>query len=301
MEQPEVDKEDFFDIMEESSITQDNQEGWDYEVNTDTQPYKKDSKLIQSNISFKDFDEGLVSELQHQMEFALPIHQRVTNNNLNQDMPIQTHSNNISILSNVNATKVDKFTPNSKMNPVQPMERNEDTSTTYQGSGNIHPMNNLQNAQVPTYKKPYKLVHDISSQSMKQSHQDSHKDQKNSKVEDLLKTKNILAGKSKTISRTTQTRIQQGTIKSRFTQTDQTHGNNSNLASASRYSKLHELLRSLEAMDLIKTKKLDQSKSCSLERNSILHDFNIEVANLNKQETSNIHLLYERRSYSRKK
>jgi hypothetical protein len=301
MEQPEVNNEDFFDIMEERTITQDNQEGWEYEVNTGTQPYKKASKLIQSNISFEDFDEGLVSELQHQMEFALPINHRVTNNNLNQDMPIQTHSNNISILSTVNATKVDKFTPTSKMNPVQPMERNQDTSTTYQGSGNIHPMNNLQNPQVPTYQKPYKLVHEISSQSMKQSHQDSHKDQKNSKVEDLLKTKNILAGKSKTISRTTQTRIQLGTIKSRFTQTDQTHDNNSNLASASRYSKLHELLRSLEAMDLIKSKKLDQSKSCSLERNSILHDFNIEVANLNKQETSNIHLLYERRSYSRKK
>ena len=114
MEQPEVNKEDFFDIMEERTITQDNQEGWEYEVNTDTQPYKKDSKLIQSNISFKDFDEGLVSELQHQMEFALPVNHRVTNNNLTQDMAMQTHSNNISILSTINANKVKKIHSNLK-------------------------------------------------------------------------------------------------------------------------------------------------------------------------------------------
>ena len=116
-----------------------------------------------------------------------------------------------------------------------------------------------------------------------------------------MKTKNILKGKSKAISRTTQTKIQQGIIKSKSTQTDQTNGNNSNLNMAARYSNLHELLRNLEAIDLIKTKNMEQSKHCSMERNSILHDFNIEVANLNRQETSNIHLLYERRSYSRKK
>ena len=54
------------------------------------------------------------------------------------------------------------------------MERNGDVSNTNQGSRDIHPVNNVKNAQVPTNKhKPYKMVHDISSQIMKQSHHTS--------------------------------------------------------------------------------------------------------------------------------
>ena len=114
MERPEVTNKDFFDIIEERALTQDNQEGWEYELNTGTQHYRKASKMIQQNNSFEDFDEGLVSELQHHMEFALPVNHRVTNNNLTQDMAMQTHSNNISILSTINANKVKKIHSNLK-------------------------------------------------------------------------------------------------------------------------------------------------------------------------------------------
>ena len=80
--------------------------------------------------------------------------------------------------------------------------------------------------------------------------------------------------------------------KTRSSQTTVTFANNSKDKDASRYSTLHSALNQLESMGLTNTKSLNYTRKVAKERQTILQDFNVEVAELNKQEASKIYKLY---------
>ena len=142
------------------------------------------------------------------------------------------------------------------------------------------------------------MVKDIADQIKKQSNPNDHntlKDEKN------FKTKPTIKKNTKNISRTTstQTKNQPRIIQTKSTQTEHTHANNPKPDIASRYSNLHAILMKLEAMESIKHKTMEQSRMKSQEKQIILHEFNIQVADLNRDKVLKIHSWYSKRSSSR--
>jgi hypothetical protein len=142
------------------------------------------------------------------------------------------------------------------------------------------------------------VVKDIADQIKKQSPPNDHNTLKD---DNLFKTKPTIKKNTKSISKTTftQTKNKPRIIQTKSTQTEHTHANNQKHDLASRYSNLHAILKKLEAMESIKHKTMEQSRMNSKEKQIILHEFNIQVADLNRDEVLKIQSLYSKRSSSR--
>ena len=142
------------------------------------------------------------------------------------------------------------------------------------------------------------MVKDIADQIKKQSNPNDHntlKDEKN------FKTKPTIKKNTKNFSRTTstQTKNQPRIIQTKSTQTEHTHANKQKQNLASRYSNLQAILRALEDMESIKHKTMEHSRMNSKEKQIVVHEFNIQVAELNRDEVLKIQSLYSKRSSSR--
>ena len=111
---------DFFNLIENHSFTQDDQGEFDYESTSDNSKYSKPSNQDYSQSNFMDFDENLVSELHHRLEFAQPIH------GAQGETTATVTRNNNSLLPHLNAAEVNNFIPIPHITPSKPMDQNWD-------------------------------------------------------------------------------------------------------------------------------------------------------------------------------
>jgi hypothetical protein len=117
---------DFFNLIENHSFTQDNLGEFDYESTSDNSKYSKPSNQNYSQSNFMDFDENLVSELHHRMEFTQPIQTINQANGAQGETTATVTRNNNSLLPHLNATEVNDFIPIPHITPGKPMDQNWD-------------------------------------------------------------------------------------------------------------------------------------------------------------------------------
>jgi hypothetical protein len=309
---------DFFNLIENHSFSQDNQGEFEYGSTADNSKYSEPSIQDYSQSNFMDFDANLVSEIHHPLEFAQPTQ------TINQAQGAQGGttatiiSNNNSLLPNLNATEVNNIVPITHITPNKPMDQEwnmiKKVPEPVQSKDKLllPPVKNCQhemeNHTIEKNKskmasrnqtpKSWRVVKDIAEQIKKQS---PPNDNNTLKDDNLFKTKPTIKKNTISVSKTssTQTKTKPRIIQTKSTQTEYTHANKQKLNLASRYSNLQSILRALEDMESIKHRTMEHSRMNSKEKQIVLHEFNIQVAELNRDEVLKIQSLYSKRSSSK--
>ena len=311
---------DFFNLIENHSFTQDDQGEFDYESTSDNSKYSKPSLLNYSQPNFMDFDENLVSELHHRMEFTQPIQTINQANGAQRETTATVISNNNSLLPHLNATEVNNIVPITHITPNKPMDQEWDIIKKVTETVQIEdklllpPVKNCQhemeNHTIDKNKskmasrnqtpKSWRVVKDIAEQIKKQS---PSNDLNTLKDDNLFKTKPTIKKNKISVSKTSssQTKTKPRIIRTKSTQTEYTPANKKKLNLASRYSHLQSILSTLEYMESIKHRTIEHSRMNSTEKQAVLHEFNTQVAELNRDEVLKLQSLYSKRSSSKQK
>ena len=114
---------DFFNLIENHSFSQDNQGEFEYGSTADNSKYSELSIQDYSQSNIMDFDANLVSEIHHRLEFTQPT-QTINQAQWAQGGTTDTIiSNNNSLLLNLNATEVNNIVPITHITPNKPMDQ----------------------------------------------------------------------------------------------------------------------------------------------------------------------------------
>ena len=303
---------DFQDLLDNHEFPHENQKHFDYNSTTNMSTIQDYSQA-----NYLDFDSNLVSEMTHHLEFAQPtkvINQPQGNTNN------VTIGNTLSLLTNANEfnnnVPITQVTQNKPMNQEWNMIKNvpDPVQGIIQETLVLPPLQNCQheldnhpidrnNSNVASHAltpKNWKVVEDMAARIIKPSPPND----KNTLQEDnLFKTKPTIKKTKIGVSATSSSKanIMPRIIKTKSTQTEYTPINKKKLTLASRYSHLQSLLSTLEFMESIKHRTIEHSRINSSEKQAVLHEFNTQVAELNRDEVFKIQSLYSKRSPSKQK
>ena len=165
-----------------------------------------------------------------------------------------------------------------------------------------HPIEKA-NSNVPSralVPKNWKMTEDVAARIIKPS---LSKDKNTLKEDILFKTKHSIKKTKIGVSTTSSSKAASmpRVIKTKSTQTEYNPINKKKLTLASRYSHLQSLLSTLEFMESITHRTIEHSRINSSEKQAVLHEFNIQCAELNRDEVFKIQSLYSKRSLSKQK
>jgi hypothetical protein len=245
------------------------------------------------------------------LEFAQQTKQGNTNN--------VTNGNTLAILNNTNEFNNNvpiTPVPNNQMNqewgiiknapePVQGIIQETIVLPPLQNcpkSMDKHPIEKA-NSNVPSralVPKNWKMAEDVAARIIKPS---LSKDKNTLKEDILFKTKHSIKKTKIGVSTTSSSKATSmpRVIKTKSTQTEYNPINKKKLTLASRYSHLQSLLSTLEFMESITHRTIEHSRINSSEKQAVLHEFNIQCAELNRDEVFKIQSLYSKRSLTKQK
>lgn len=305
---------DFQDLLGNHEFQHENQKQFDFISTTNMstiQDYSQNNYL--------NMDSNLVSEMNHMLEFAQQTKQGNTNN--------VTNGNTLAILNNTN-----EFNNNVPITPVPNNQMNQEwgiiknAPEPVQGiiqetivlpkvptlvlpplqncpkSMDKHPIEKT-NSNVPSralVPKNWKMTEDVAARIIKPS---LSKDKITLKEDTLFKTKHSIKKTKIGVSTTSSSKAASmpRVIKTKSTQTEYNPINKKKLTLASRYSHLQSLLSTLEFMESITHRTIEHSRINSSEKQAVLHEFNIQCAELNRDEVFKIQSLYSKRSLTKQK
>ena len=303
---------DFQDLIDNHAFSQESQREFEYRSTTNI-------STIQDYSQANFFDSNLVSEMHHHLEFAQPT--KIINQ-AQGDTTNTTIGDNNSLLTNLNATEFNNNVPITQITPNKPMDQEwnmiknvpEPVQGIIQETLLLPPVQNCQhemdnhpidknNSKMASHNQTprnWRVVEDIAARIIKPS---PPNDKNTLQDDNLFKTKPTVKKNKIGVSTTSSSKANTmpRIIKTKSTQTEYTPVNKKKMTLASRYSHLQSLLSTLEFMESIKHRTIEHSRINSSEKQAVLHEFNTQVAELNRDEVFKIQSLYSKQSPSKQK